>query len=302
MFFSNQLLFSEQTLNQIHLYAGRWLDFVMVAFTQLGNEMFYILVIPFLFWCVNKRVATIVGIAFLLSAAINDIAKFLFINPRPDAANLAPPIAELNRMYCPVNSPGFPSGHAQSAIVFWGTLAYVLKHRVFTLFSLFLIIAISYSRLYLGVHFLGDVAGGIILGTVIFLCVIALIPHYDKLWNTGIIPAVALFVIVPFIIAIALTGNEIAKSFGVLSGFAIGFILNKDKSEEMTFTILPALCKFIIGIIILLVIKEGLKIVFPSSSVFDFIRYWFMGLWVSYGAPALFMQIPYLSKKSNSSG
>ncbi|MEJ5362894.1 MAG: phosphatase PAP2 family protein [Spirochaetota bacterium] len=297
MFFTNQLLFSEQTLNQIHLYAGRWFDFVMVAFTQLGNEMFYILVIPFLFWCVNKRVATIVGIAFLLSAAINDIAKFLFVNPRPDAANLAPQIAELNRIYCPVKSPGFPSGHAQSAVVFWGTLAYVLKHRVFTLFSLFLIVAISYSRLYLGVHFLGDVAGGIILGTVIFLSVIALIPQYDRLWNTRIIPAIIFFVIIPFIIAIVLTGNEIAKSLGVLSGFAIGFILNKDNSEEITFSILPALGKFIIGIIILIVIKEGLKIVFPSSSVFDFIRYWFMGLWVSYGAPALFMQIPYLSKK-----
>ncbi|MGB4267741.1 MAG: phosphatase PAP2 family protein [Spirochaetota bacterium] len=298
MFFTNQLLFSEQTLNQIHLYAGRWLDFVMVAFTQLGNEMFYILVIPFLFWCVNKRVATIVGIAFLLSSAINDIAKFLFVNPRPNAANLAPQIAELNRMYCPVKSPGFPSGHAQSAVVFWGTLAYVLKHRIFTIFSLFLIVAISYSRLYLGVHFLGDVAGGIILGTVIFLSVIALIPQYDRLWNTRIIPAIIFFVIIPFIIAIVLTGNEIAKSLGVLSGFAIGFILNKDKSEEITFSIVPALVKFVIGITILLVIKEGLKIVFPTSNVFDFIRYWFIGLWVSFGAPALFMQIPYLSKKT----
>ncbi|NMB64881.1 MAG: hypothetical protein GYA16_08445, partial [Spirochaetes bacterium] len=102
----------------------------------------------------------------------------------------------------------------------------------------------------------------------------------------------------PFVIAIVLTGNEIAKSLGVLSGFAIGFILNKDKSEEITFSIVPALVKFVIGITIILGIKEGLKIVFPSSNVFDFIRYWFMGLWVSYGAPALFMKIPYLSKKS----
>ena len=297
MFFGNELLFGEQTINSIHLHAGRWLDFVMVAFTQLGNEMFYILVIPFLFWCVNKRIATVVGIAFLFSAAINDIAKFLFIRPRPNPENLAAGIAELNRIYAPVHSPGFPSGHAQSAVVFWGTLAYVLKHRWFTIFSLFLIIAISYSRLYLGVHFLGDVAGGIILGTVIFLCVIAAIPHYDKLWETGIISAIVFFVIVPFIISIALTGNEIAKSLGVLSGFAIGFILNKDKSEEIAFSLFPALAKFFVGITILLIFKEGLKLLFPASHVFDFIRYWIMGLWVSYGAPAIFMRIPYLSKQ-----
>lgn len=295
MFFSNPLLFSEETLNQIHIYAGKWLDFIMVAFTHLGNEMFYILVIPFLFWCVNKRVATIVGIAFLLSSAINDIAKFFFANPRPDAVKLAPEIAQLNRIYCPANSPGFPSGHAQSAVVFWGTLAYVLKHRTFTIFSLFLIIAISYSRLYLGVHFAGDVAGGLILGTVIFLCILALIPHYDKLWNTGIFSAIIFFVIVPFILSITLTGNEIAKSLGVLSGFSIGFIFNKDKSEEMKFSIAPALAKYITGIVILLAIKEGLKIILPSSNLSDFIRYWAMGLWVSYGAPVLFTKIPYLT-------
>lgn len=297
MFFGNELLFGEQTLNIIHIYAGKWLDFVMVAFTQLGNEMFYILVIPFLFWCVNKRVATIVGVAFLLSAAINDIVKFWFINPRPNPENLAAGIAELNRMYAPLNSPGFPSGHAQNAVVFWGTLAYVLKHRLFTIFSLILIAGIAYSRLYLGVHYLGDVAGGIVFGTIIFLCTIASIPHYDKIWNTRIIPATILFVIVPLIISIALTGNEIAKSLGVLSGFSIGFILNKYKSEDITFSLLPALVKFFIGIVILLVIKEGLKLVLPGANIFDFIRYWCMGIWVSYGAPLVFSRIPYLSKK-----
>ncbi len=297
MFFSNELLFGEQTLNTIHIYAGKWLDFVMVAFTQLGNEMFYILVIPFLFWCVNKRVATIVGVAFLLSAAINDIAKFLFINPRPNPENLAAGIAELNRLYLPQNSPGFPSGHAQNAVVFWGTLAYVLKHRLFTFFSLLLIAGIAYSRLYLGVHYLGDVAGGIVFGTIIFLCTIVSIPHYDKIWNTGILPATILFVIVPLIISIALTGNEIAKSLGVLSGFSIGFILNIDKSEDIIFSLLPALVKFFIGIVILLVIKEGLKLVLPSANIFDFIRYWCLGIWVSYGAPLVFLRIPYLSKK-----
>ncbi|MCX8124124.1 MAG: phosphatase PAP2 family protein [Spirochaetes bacterium] len=299
MFFGNELLFGEETLNHIHLYAGKWLDFVMVAFTQLGNEMFYILVIPFLFWCVNKRVATIVGIAFLLSAAINDIAKFLFFNPRPDPENLAIRIAELNRMYCPKNSPGFPSGHAQNAVVFWGTLAYVLKNRLFTFFSIFLIIAIAYSRLYLGVHFLGDVAGGIMIGTIIFVCTIALIPHYDKIWNIKIFTASIIFVIVPLIISITLTGNEIAKSLGVLSGFTIGFILNKDKSEEIAFSLAPSLVKFFIGLVILLLIKEGLKLIFPTSSIYDFIRYWFIGVWVSYGAPAVFARIPYLSKQLN---
>jgi len=298
MFFSNPLLFGEETLNQIHIYAGKWLDFVMVAFTHLGNEMFYILVIPFLFWCVNKRIATIIGISFLLSSAINDIVKFFFVNPRPDAIHLAPGIAELNKMYCPVASPGFPSGHAQNAVVFWGTMAYTIKHRIFTIFAILLMIGIAYSRLYLGVHYLGDVAGGIIIGTMLFLCAIVCIPYYDKIWNIRLISSIIIFVLIPLIVSIALKGNEIAKSLGVLSGFSIGFILNKDKTEEIAFKLVPSMIKFIIGITIILIFKEGLKIIFPSYAIFDFIRYWIMGIWVSYGAPAIFARIPYLTKNS----
>lgn len=297
MFFSNQLLFSEDVLNAIHINAGRWLDFVMAAFTQLGNELFYLLVIPFLFWCVNKRLATIVGLAFIVSSAVNDIAKFAFAHPRPDSFKLAQGIAELNRIYCPVHSPGFPSGHAQNAVVFWGMLAYVIRHRAFTLLSIFLMIAISYSRLYLGVHFLGDVAGGIILGTILFLCSIALIPHYDRLWKTHTVILIASFFVLPLVLSFVLTGNEIAKSLGVLSGFSIGFVLYTDKDNDESFRLLNALAKFFIGIIVLLIFKEVIKVILPPSHISDFARYWIMGIWISFGAPHTFTLL-HLSKKN----
>ncbi|MGQ9842929.1 MAG: phosphatase PAP2 family protein [Spirochaetota bacterium] len=298
MFFSNQLLFSEDVLNAIHINAGRWLDFVMVAFTQLGNELFYLLVIPFLFWCVNKRVATIVGLTFLVSSAVNDIAKFAFAHHRPDPMKLAQGIAQLNKIYCPIHSPGFPSGHAQNAVVFWGTFAYVIRHRTFTLLSIFLIIAISYSRLYLGVHFLGDVAGGIIFGTILFLlCSISLIPYYDRLWKANTLSLIIAFMVVPLVLSAVLTGNEIAKSLGVLSGFSIGFVLYTDKDNYESFRLWNALAKFLIGIIVLLILKEGIKVILPQSHISDFVRYWIMGIWISFGAPHTFLLL-HLSKKN----
>ena len=69
-------------------------------------------------------------------------------------------------------SSSFPSGHAMSATVVYGTVAYLLarlqKHgwaRALTLLLAVVMIAlICLTRLYLGVHYPSDVLGGIIVG------------------------------------------------------------------------------------------------------------------------------------------
>ena len=69
-------------------------------------------------------------------------------------------------------SSSFPSGHAMSATVVYGTVAYLLarlqKHgwaRALTLlFAVVMIALICFTRLYLGVHYPSDVLGGIIVG------------------------------------------------------------------------------------------------------------------------------------------
>jgi len=66
----------------------------------------------------------------------------------------------------------FPSGHAALAAAFYGFAVYFLWRRTATwgkrlniLFAgVFLIAAIGFSRLYLGVHFVSDVVGGYLLG------------------------------------------------------------------------------------------------------------------------------------------
>jgi membrane-associated phospholipid phosphatase len=69
----------------------------------------------------------------------------------------------------------FPSGHAMGALVGYGMLAYVIvllrqpggraRTLIYTVATL-LIVAIGVSRLYLGVHYLTDVAGGYVVGLV----------------------------------------------------------------------------------------------------------------------------------------
>ena len=69
-------------------------------------------------------------------------------------------------------SYSFPSGHATVAVAFYGFLIYAVwrntkkwKYRINLVFAgLVIIVAIGFSRLYLGVHFLSDVLSGYLVG------------------------------------------------------------------------------------------------------------------------------------------
>ena len=65
--------------------------------------------------------------------------------------------------------PSFPSGHALGSAVFWTTCAVLLMPRVrrpllVLTGAVLLAVLVSASRVLLGVHFLSDVTGGLLLG------------------------------------------------------------------------------------------------------------------------------------------
>ncbi len=70
----------------------------------------------------------------------------------------------------------FPSGHAMIAIAFYGILAYFIfisrdnkiEKIMVVVIGILLVFLISFSRVYLGVHFPSDIFGALILGFVWF--------------------------------------------------------------------------------------------------------------------------------------
>ncbi|MAP80664.1 MAG: phosphatidic acid phosphatase [Aequorivita sp.] len=107
----------------------------------------------------------------LLLASISNVMLKRFVNrARPDGEHLVV-----------VETLSYPSGHAMSAMAFYGFLIYLL-HRTqmnnllkytLTVLLLVLILSIGLSRIYLGVHYPSDIAGGYIAGLIwVFFCIL----------------------------------------------------------------------------------------------------------------------------------
>ena len=103
--------------------------------------------------------------AFAGGGLLDVVLKLVIRRPRPPGA-----AAFLQHF-----SWSFPSGHAMASLIGYGMLAYVLTllwihHRsaqiAVVLGAALLIIAIGFSRLYLGVHYFSDVVGGYAAGVL----------------------------------------------------------------------------------------------------------------------------------------
>ena len=179
IFFNNSYLFGEETLNSLHIYGSLLLDHSMVWVTRMGGQMFFIIAIPVLYWCYDKKLAVRIGAVYLLTAFVNTEFKSLFNNPRPDPAKLAQPIRDLYHA-CAPKSPGFPSGHTQGTVAFWGTASYYMQRRAVWITGAVLMILVPYSRIYLGVHYAGDVLGGYFFGVLSLVLFIPLVNSVEK--------------------------------------------------------------------------------------------------------------------------
>lgn len=128
---------------------------------------------------VRRRIIPLVGwcCAFAGASALTVGLKHSFQRVRPDGAEA----------FLHGTSFSFPSGHSLGSIVGIGITAYLLvafrESRTLTraltiAAAVVLIIAIGWSRLYLGVHYLSDVVAGFAAGGMWLSCCIAGIEYY----------------------------------------------------------------------------------------------------------------------------
>jgi undecaprenyl-diphosphatase len=126
------------------------------------------------FWLLGRPWAGIFCGLSVLGMPLNYAIKQIIRRPRPDAAVV--------KVLIPVVGRSFPSGHAMTAIMFYGLLAFLvwihvhhgMWRGVLTAVLVFLALGIGLSRVYLGVHWFSDVLGGWTAG-LFFLVILALL-------------------------------------------------------------------------------------------------------------------------------
>jgi undecaprenyl-diphosphatase len=134
------------------------------ALSALGSVVGTCVVIVLALFVLRRRNASIVAIGVPLAAFASDaVLKLLFHRPRPTGALIPLP-----------QSYSFPSGHAMVAAATYLTIGLLLSDRLVSpraktlcvALCALIAIAIAGSRVYLGVHYLSDVVGGLVLGAV----------------------------------------------------------------------------------------------------------------------------------------
>jgi membrane-associated phospholipid phosphatase len=314
------------------------LSAAMKLITNVVSEFVFFGAVMFLFWVINERKAFRLGMLILMAAWLNSLAKAAFQQPRPFHLESA-----LGMVY--ESNYGFPSGHAQFIMSFTIPLAYWfcsywrrrtslqarsggLAVRITVwIVSVLLILLVSFSRLYLGLHFPQDILGGWILGgltlAVYFVvekrfsteAVIANHPAANRLRALAAKPRFRLIAAAVITVLMnALVPNH--SSSAMFFGFAAGYMLMRSYfpfhpglsgGPRPAERFIQNALRLAIGFTGAAVLYIGLKKIFPGAasshySLFRFIRYALLGFWVSGGAPWVFLRLKGSGGNSESRG
>jgi membrane-associated phospholipid phosphatase len=304
---------------------GTWLEAPMKFFSFLGTEDFFLVVLPIIYWCISTTLGMQVAVILMVSSSVNYFFKVAFHGPRPYW------ISSMVKGLASETSFGVPSNHAQSATVIWGIIAaYLRKWWAWSVAILFILL-ISLSRLYLGVHFPHDVLVGLLLGAGLLWLVLRFwkpVTAWVKKKSLGrqiLLSFIASLVLIllPFIpvawlksanwqppqewAAYATQALSFQDNFtyaGAVFGLFAGLAwINFQGGFQTKGTWGQLVLRFLAGAAGVLIIRYGLKFIFPAGEtvlayLFRFIRYVLIGFWITGGAPWCFIRLK-LAEKVN---
>lgn len=259
-----------------------WLNGIMLAVTYLGSEIIFLTVALIFFWCVDKtRGYYLMSVGFV-GTILNQFLKLYCRIPRPWVQD--PQFTIVEEARAGADGYSFPSGHTQSAVGTYGSIAYTSRNRWVQVLCVAVAALVAFSRMYLGVHTPMDVGVSVVIGIIL---IFALRPLFYKEngkyipWMLGFMTALA----VGFLLYVEfcpfpeeMDGENLASGMknaytllGALLGMVVVYIVDERWLHFPIKAIWWAqLLKLILGIALVLGVKTLLTQ--PMTSLFGF--YW----------------------------
>lgn len=304
-----QLLQALQSLSPV-------LDSLSRFFTFLGTPGFYVLLLPLIYWLVDKRLGKTAFLALILSVFLSLSIKQLLHLPRPYW------LGEIQGLTTDATY-GTPSTHASSSLAVLGYLAYRLNQSWLWAASCLCVLLIGISSLYLGMQFPLGILSGWLFGLVIVLVICG----WDKTAaHSRAKPHRAVHIILAIMGSLWMVGtghmiHSLIKpspdpsawkgfatnarslvgyylSAGGLVGLVLGDVLTRShQAVQIVETVAKKAAACLVGLAGLIVLYYGLGYVIDlfilqgtiTEFLIRFLQAGLLGLWITFGAPWIFV-------------
>ena len=249
------------------------MDGLMQAVTELGSEVFFLVVALVLFWCVSKREGYYLLTVGFFGTVLNQFLKLLCRVPRPWV--LDPEFTIVESARADATGYSFPSGHTQNSVGTFGVLGRCARRTWVRILCGILMILVPFSRMYLGVHTPADVGVSLVLAAALVLGLYPLMRRaQEKPRYMGYVLAAMLVVSGAFVVFVETCGfpadmdaenlasgiGNAWKMLGAVAGMTLAWLLDRRYIHFETQAVWwVQVIKVAVGMALLLAIKSGLK-------------------------------------------
>lgn len=211
-----------------------------IIITNFGNVPFYLVALAFIYWFISKKTGAHLAAALLIFGYVTEVIKG-FVGWKRPFQSYNPP--EVKLIGPTPTGYSFPSGHSQSTGTFWPVLVSRFtepaQRKILVPIAIFFIIIIPFSRVYLGVHYPGDVTFGLLLGLVgafLYIRYNEVVINYFKDYSDASLIAIIFVLSIVMTLfeigAVLVGGNKLSVAEpgvlpGMMLGAFVGFILER---------------------------------------------------------------------------
>lgn len=235
--------------------------------TEVGSDLVYISLLLIGYWAFRKRESILLALLLLISFTVNYWLKYVIANPRPPSTY----------WYGDIDASHYstPSGHAQNPGTFYTWIAAKVRKWWMVLVSVILILLIGISRVYLGVHFLGDVLMGWGIGITLALVCVRYEASIERVLSRL---KEDYWFLMLFTLGFALTllssvlpyppEDNFGAYGGLIMGIAVALSLERryiNFSVETTGT--NKAIRIVVGLVLVLALMLGLSPILPSEEI-----------------------------------